>query len=254
MPSNEVKQIDPFDKEEKAVKEQLEKITKAREQQRYEKSVEDSKRNFKAKKDKLADRAADFLLKYGKDDYRTQIMITFLDVALQMEDAINLTHDMGMAMGCITEAIGCMDDILKINGLQIQSTLAVNYGFFARWKRKRELNKAVRNNAGRMKQICDTLVGNQEMAQAIVNSLRKSSVKMQNMMQKNAEKQRKIEKKANPAAAGKPSAAESMVTELARSRAGEESSGGSVNGGVTGGATAPDAPAGGSGTVDISDI
>ena len=36
MPSNEVKQIDPFDKEEKAVKEQLEKITKEREQQRYE--------------------------------------------------------------------------------------------------------------------------------------------------------------------------------------------------------------------------
>ena len=58
MPSNEVKQIDPFDKEEQAVKDQLEKITKAREQQRYEKSVEDSKKNFKAKKDKLADRAA----------------------------------------------------------------------------------------------------------------------------------------------------------------------------------------------------
>ena len=169
-----------------------------------------------------------------------------------MEDAINLTHDMGMAMGCITEAIGCMDDILKINGLQVQSTLAVNYGFFARRKRKKELNKAVRNNAGRMKQICDTLVGNQEMAQAIVNSLRKSSVKMQSMMQKNAEKQRKIEKKANPASAGKPSAAESMVTELARSRAGEEGAGGGVTGG-----NAPEAPvggSGGSGTVDISDI
>lgn len=248
MAKSEQKQLDPIDAEEEAINAKLGEVRRRQEEKRREKAIEASKNNFKNKKDKLANRAAEFIIKYGKDDYRSQIMITFLDVALQMEDAINLTNDVGVAMGCITEAIGCMDDILLTNEFQIESTLSTKHGFFARRARKKKLQKAISNNAGRMKQICDTLVGNQEMAQAIVNSLKKSSIQMQSMMQKNAEKQKKLERKQNPAAAAQPSPAESLVDEIVRSR-------GETPAETKGGAPAPDAPApNGDGTVDISDI
>ena len=252
MAKSEQKQLDPVDAEEEIINAKLNDVRRRQEEKRREKAIEASKNNFKNKKEKLANRAAEFIIKYGKDDYRSQIMITFLDVALQMEDAINLTNDVGTAMGCITEAIGCMDDILQTNEFQIESTLSVKHGFFERWKRKRKLQRAIRNNAGRMKQICDTLVGNQEMAQAIVNSLQKSSIKMQIMMQKNAEKQKKREIKRNTSAGSKPSAAEALVDEIvrAKSESGDEGAPAPAAG------TAPSAPAAksGDGTVDISDI
>lgn len=218
MAKDEQKQRDILDEEEQEINAKVEEVRRKQEEKRREKAVEVSKNNFKAKKEKLANRAAEFVIKYGKEDYRSQIMLTFLDVALQMEDAINLTHDVGTAMGCITEAITCMDDILTTNEFQIEGTVAVKYGFFARRKRKKQLRKAIRNNAGRMKQICDTLVGNQEMAQSIVNSLKKSSMKMQRMMQKNAEKQKKREIKYNPAAASSPSQAELLVDGIVKSK------------------------------------
>lgn len=244
----DLKQLDPIDEEEEAVNAKINEVRRRQEEKRREKAIEASKNNFKNKKEKLANRAAEFIIKYGKDDYRSQIMITFLDVALQMEDAINLTNDVGTAMGCITEAIGCMDDILQTNEFQIESTLSVKHGFFARRARKKKLQKAIRNNAGRMKQICDTLVGNQEMAQAIVNSLKKSSIKMQIMMQKNAQKQKKREIKYNPSAASQPSPAETLVDEIVRSKGGETAPEAQD---TKGGATPK---SGGDGTVDISDI
>ena len=243
MAKSDLREKDPIDAEEEQINARLDEVRRRQEEKRREKAIE-------ASKDKLADRAAEFIIKYGKEDYRSQIMLTFLDVALQMEDAINLTHDVGTAMGCITEAIGCMDDLLLTNELPIDGTLTTKHGFFARWKRKRKLQKAIRNNAGRMKQICDTLVGNQEMAQAIVNSLKKSSIKMQIMMQKNAEKQRKRELKYNPAARTTPSAAETLVDELVRAKAEEN-----TDSPASSAPTAPSAPTkSGDGTVDISDI
>ena len=99
MAKTQQKQLDPIDAEEEAINAKLGEVRRRQEEKRREKAIEASKTHFKNKKDKLANRAAEFIIKYGKDDYRSQIMITFLDVALQMEDAINLTNDVGTAMG-----------------------------------------------------------------------------------------------------------------------------------------------------------
>ena len=99
MAKSEQKHLDPVDAEEEIINAKLNDVRRRQEEKRREKAIEASKNNFKNKKEKLANRAAEFIIKYGKDDYRSQIMITFLDVALQMEDAINLTNDVGTAMG-----------------------------------------------------------------------------------------------------------------------------------------------------------
>lgn len=217
--------------------------------------MEQSKQTFSKKKEQLASRAAEFVMQYGKDDYRSQIMLTFLDVSVQMEDAINLLHDVGLAISTIGEAIECMDGLLGTNELFVENSLAKKYGFFARWKRKRRLNKAIRNNMGRMMQICDSLVGNQKMAIAIVESLQKSSAKMKRLMEKNAAKQRERELKNNPAAASNPSKAEEMVDEIIRARGGQSGGSGTASGGGADGAKSSGSSAASSaGADDISDI
>lgn len=253
MAKDQQKQRDPLDAEEEAINAKLESVRRRQEEARRERAIETSKNNFNAKIAKLQERAADFVIKYGKDDYRSQIMLTFLDVSLEMRDAINLTNDIGTAMSCITEAITCMDDILQANVFQVEGTLNVNYGFWARWKRKRQLKKAIRNNAGRMKGICDMLVGNQQMAQSIVNSLRASSIKMQAMMQKNNEKQKKINKKIpSGTAPGEPTAGEKLVDEIIAQRG--EQPAPSQTEAPSGGNSAPQGGNAPSGGVDISDI
>lgn len=214
--------------------------------------MEQSKKEFAKKKQALASRAAEFIMQYGKDDYRSQIMMTFLDVSLQMEDAINLLHDVNTAMSCIGEAIGCMDDILSNQELILENSLQQNYGFFARLKRKRKLNKAIKNNAGRMKQVCDSLVGSQKMAIAIVSSLKKSSLKMQVMMEKNIQKQKKQELKQKAAASSeaRSSKAEEMVAEIVAAKGGNYQPSAPAAGSATGTAPAPKS----GGVDDISDI
>ncbi len=225
------------------------KVKEAQMQYRMDKSRKD----FSQKMEQLANRAAEFVMQYGKDDYRAQIMLTFLDVSMQMEDAINLLHDVGLAMSCINEAINCMDGLLGTNELFVENSLSRKYGFFARWKRKRRLNKAIRNNVGRMTQICDSLVGNQKMALSIVDSLKKSSMKMKKLMEKNAQKHQQKEAKANPAAVGQPSKAEEMVAGIVKSRGGSYDAGASGSGAADSGlAAGGSSPAGG--VDDISDI
>lgn len=253
MAKDEQKQRDPLDAEEEAINAKINEVKRRQEEARREKAIETSKNNFNAKIVKLQERTADFVIKYGKDDYRSQIMLTFLNVALEMRDAINLTNDIGTAMGCITEAINCMDDILQANVFQVEGTLSVKYGFWERWKRKRQLKKAIANNAGRMKGICDMLIGNQQMAQAIVTSLRESSVKMQAMMQKNNQRQQKINKKSPTAyVPSQPSAGEKLVDEIIAQRGqvpAPEQTDAPAGGNTPSGGSAPSG-----GGVDISDI
>lgn len=210
-----------------------------------------SKKAFTQKRQALAERAAEFVMQYGKEDYRAQLMLTFLDVSLQMEDAINLLHDVSTAMSCIGEAIGCIDDILATHEMIIQSSMVKKYGFFQRLKRKRALRRAIRNNVGRMEQVCDSLVGSQEMALVIVNALKKSSIRMKTMMEKNVEKQNKraIKTQAKsgdtPPPPDRPSAAESMVADIVRAKTGSD---------AAFAAPSAHAPAAGKGIDDISDI
>lgn len=254
MAKEKQKQQVPVDPEEAAINAQAEEIKRRQEEVRRAKQIQTSKDNFNAKILKLQERTADFVMQYGKDDYRSQIMMTFLNVSIEMRDAINLTSDIGTAMSCITEALGCMDNILKENVFQIEGTLGENYGFWARRKRKKMLKKAINNNAGRMKSICDMLIGNQQMAQSVVNSLRDSSLKMQTMIQKNNKRQAKINaKNASSGAPLPPSAGEKIVDDIIKARGGSvpESGSDTSTGGASGGGTSSGS---GNGGVDISDI
>ena len=133
--------------------------------------------------------------KYGTEDYRTQIMAMFLDLALQMKEVIELISGVQTAMQCIGQAIDCVDDLLNMQEEMLEGSLSQNYGLFERWKRKRKINRAMRNNRNRMKQMCASIEGGQKMALDMVNALRKSCGKMKLSTEKSFEKQKKSESK-----------------------------------------------------------
>lgn len=210
----------------------------------------------------LAERAIVFEDQYGINDYRTQIMTIFLEVTLQMKSAIDLLNDVGVALQCIGQAIGCIDDVLNLQQEILDSSLEQRYGFFERMKRRRKIRRAMRNNAARMQQMADMLVGSQKMAMSVVSALRKSCVRMQATAEKNFAKQNKREEKLRAAgkADNQPSLAKKLMDDL-RAKDGNGGSAPTANGGGSSG-PAPSAPSnsdtgssqGGSTSSDISDI
>lgn len=213
-----------------------------------ERKLEQSKQTFDKRKQELASRAADMIASRGKDYFLSQTMLTFLDVAIQMEEAISMLNDVNTAMACITDAISCMDNILEVNALALDSTLAKKHGFFQRLKTKKRIRNTIRNNNGRMKEISEVLAGNQQIALSIVNALKKSNKSMQEMMAKNAAKQKKYESKSKGQPAAGPSQAEKLVESILSARSAEDGAG------STAPTVAPTTPTADSSAGDISDI
>ena len=58
----------------------------------------------------LAEKAIEFYDLYGAEDYRYQMMVTFLDVAFQMKDAITLISSVQVATSYLSTAIEFIDD------------------------------------------------------------------------------------------------------------------------------------------------
>ncbi len=222
---------------EKRVDAQYEQAMNKIRQEQKKKSME--QQQFLAKQQELAETAAEVIMEYGRENYLSQILMTFLDVSIQMEGAIKTMQAVEKAMTCIGQAMNCMDSILDSYKLILEGSMEHKYGFWQRRKNKRQLKKAISNNVGRMMQICDSLVGSQELALSVATSLEKASRKMQAAMEKNQKKQAKRQAKLHkgePAPAVNSTKAEQMVKAIVESRNGnyeEPVSGGGVSGSGT---------------------
>lgn len=234
------------------VNERVRELDNAYQKLEKERKVEESKQTFEKRKQELASRAADMIERHGKDYFLSQTMLTFLEVAIQMEEAISMLNDVNVAMSCITDAISCMDNILEVNSLALDSTMARKHGFFQRLKTKRRIRATIRNNNGRMREISSVLSGNQKIAFSIVNALQKSNREMQTFMSKSMAKQKKLEAKKAPTTASAPTSAEIMVDGILNARGGSDGAGKPAGG--AGAAPSPTQGGAVGGSSDIADI
>ncbi len=158
----------------------------------HEKEMKRKNQDFDAKLEKLANKTVDILMESNEDnDFLAEMMTSFLDVALEMKRVIKTLDSINIATGCIYEAISFVDVAINYNdGLQ-KSSLQQDHGFFSRWKRKRQIRKAIRNNNNRMKSAIDSILGQFEMSQEIVESLRVMSERMHISMAKGKAKREK---------------------------------------------------------------
>lgn len=145
--------------------------------------------------EELARKAIEFYDLYGAEDYRYQMMVTFLDVAFQMKDAIALISSVQVATSYLSTAIQFIDDSILYEDSFNEQLLSQNYGLFARLKRRRMMRRASRNNKKRLETAIKNMVARVEMAHEITDSLRVGFENMRASMARSDEKRRKKEAK-----------------------------------------------------------
>lgn len=199
---------------------------KEKERIKQERLLEQNRRDFSARIEKLAERTVDMIEKNGEEHYLTQLLITFYDVAVQMEDIINTLQDVTTALSCITDAMKCMDGIMSLNSIALDSSLEENHGFWARRREKKRVKSVVKNNMGRIKSITDTLAGAQTIAFTTIDGLQEASENMQRVMAKrqikqNKRTQKRAEQRAKnpiPTVSAAPTASRRHIEELLAAR------------------------------------
>lgn len=200
---------------------------------------------FDAKLKELANKAVDFRIKYGEENYLTELMMTFLEVATQLKEVVEVLSAVNVAMECLSDAIGFIDAAISFDEKLFDESLQQKYGVLARWKRRRKARKAIRNNVGRVQAIVEGITMKYQMAIEVMGSLKAACVKMQKCMKKKSLAGKK-DKASKGESFGKPTAASDLINEVLRERGLSESDLPS---------SAPSAPAASSGGVsDIDDI
>ena len=156
---------------------------------------EDQAAAMDEKMKELAQKAIHFYDLYGEEDYRYQMMVTFLDVAFQMKDAIDLISSVQVATSYLATAIQFIDDSILYEDQFNEQLTEKSYGLFARMKRRRMMRRAARNNRHRLETAIKNMVSRVEMAHEITQSLRKGFENMRDSMARSDAKRRRKEAK-----------------------------------------------------------
>ena len=143
----------------------------------------------------LADKAIEFYDLYGAEDYRYQMMVTFLDVAFQMKDAITLISSVQVATSYLSTAIQFIDDSILYEDNFNEQLVSRSYGPFARLKRRMMMRRASRNNRRRLETAIKNMTARVEMAHEITDSLRTGFENMRDSMARSDAKRREREAK-----------------------------------------------------------
>ena len=201
----------------------------------------------------LALRAIEFYDKFGAEDYRYQMMVTFLDVAFQMKDAITLISSVQVATSYLSTAIQFIDDSILYEDTFNEQLLSKNYGFFARLKRRAMMRKATRNNRRRLETAIKNMTARVEMAHEITDSLRLGFENMRySMARSDAKRQKREAKRAEKSGAPIPNQ-ERALKYIDEVRGGKPSAPAAAPSAGSAPASATSAPEGGA-TRGIDDI
>lgn len=151
----------------------LEDIKRELEEKQREEAFKKFRLNYDKKLDKIAEKGANYLEKYGEDDYRTQIYVELYDAITSYGEMIDILEGSNDLMSCMDDIIKFMDQALNFNLATMQSWNQQKYGFFKRWKIKREFKKSLRNNKNRMKVSLQFMTNNMTMLKSFVKEMKK---------------------------------------------------------------------------------
>lgn len=153
---------------------------------------QEQKRQFDAKIQELANTAAEFCSKYGEEDWRTSLLINFLDLSLQMQDIIEVVTAFNVANEIIFNAIGLMNTSLNMsNGMTMQ--LAANQ--VHPWKQRFIIRKAIRTNKNTVKNMLYQMQSSIQMASLTAGMYEDMSVSISKIMNKMNMKKEKAKTK-----------------------------------------------------------
>ena len=153
---------------------------------------QNQKKQFDAKIDELAAQAADFYTKYGEEDWRTSLLVNFLDMSLQMKDIIEVVTSFNVANEIIFHSMSLMNLSLNMsNGMMLEMTSMVGNPI----KQKILMYKATISNRIMVKRTIDQMKNSIQMASITAGMYADLSVSISGIMEKmNMKKEKKAAK------------------------------------------------------------
>ncbi len=171
---------------EKGLQEKMEKL-----------KFEKQRVQFDAKIKELATKAADFYQKYGEEDWRTNLLVNFLELSLQMQDIIEVVSVFNIANEIIADTLNLMNTSIQMsNGVMIEMGSHTTSTF----KQRMIIRRAMSNNKKTVKNMIAQMKSSIQMASltaGMYEGLSDSIADLMNSMNaKRAKKRAKSEKKA----------------------------------------------------------
>ena len=184
--------MDEFGELIKKHQEEQEKRKQENAQQQKLRQMEEQKQQYEERIATLTERATERYLKHGEDDDMYQLLEVFLNVALEMKEMMDKLTDFNMAFSFVFDAIQFFDESLNFDMDIMEGSLETNYGVGARWRRRREMRRAIRNNKGRVKQMVQNMQAKYKMAITMSDSMVKAfSGFSKGFKRKNAKRKKK---------------------------------------------------------------
>ena len=144
---------------------------------KQEEAIKKFRLNYNKKLEKIADKGASYLEKYGEEDYRTQIYVELYDAITSYGEMIDILEGSNDLMSCMDDIIKFMDQALNFNLNTLQSWNREKYGFFKKWKIRREFRKSLKNNRNRMQVSLQFMTNNMVMLKSFVKEMKKQLTK-----------------------------------------------------------------------------
>ena len=149
-----------------------------REKEKLAKAKEQSKIDFAAKQNQLLNQLIELEKEYGSDYYLVQLLSTFYEASVEMENVMKSMEAVNMAMECVTEALSFLDATVQFDQQLMAQSNKQSYSFLARMKMKRQMAKTRKNNIGRMKAMVSGLMFKYKMMTDMVKSLKSFATTM----------------------------------------------------------------------------
>ncbi|MBO7214710.1 MAG: hypothetical protein J6V66_04350 [Clostridia bacterium] len=184
----------------KAEHDQMQKERLAREK-------EQSKIDFSEKQNQLLNQLISLEQEYGSDYYLVELLSSFYEVSVEMENVMKSMESVNMAMECVSEALNFLDASVQFDQKLMEQSNQQSYSLRSRIKLKRQMRKTRKNNIGRMKAMVNGLTFKYRMMEDMVESLKKFA----GTMSANFKKVNKKKKSNVPSAA--PSEAQRRIAQ-----------------------------------------
>lgn len=159
-------------------------------------AIKNQKADFDEQVNKLAEAAVEYTVKYGENNFNTEMMVMFLEMALAMQKAMEDLTMSQVAITTIQKAMGVVQKSLKFNDEVMTSLLSEDMGVFARFRRKRKMRAAIRNMRSSIVTTFNEVMGFSKLAQDISEDLQDIMEKMQRSTRKAKRRRQKRQERA----------------------------------------------------------
>ena len=179
------KQFEDADSAESEIKSEADKVMEKI-------KFENQKKQFDAKIQELANKAADFCAKYGEEDWRTSLLVNFLDLSLQMKDIIEVIEAFNVANEIIFHAMGLMNTSLNMSNSMM---MTFSTETISPWRQRMITRRAIRQNRNTVKNMLYQMESSIKMASLTAGMYEDMSVSISGIMNKMNMKREKAKKK-----------------------------------------------------------